>query len=119
VGCKGIVVDKRSVESLITCSIVLLATVIFTMGYVRDFGILCIVMGAGGVAYITILSKLYTGSLYTAKYITTVKSLEAKDDTYVELANLRTRNGLIEFYYQLLLYFIKLSRSIEVTQEHL
>ena len=65
-GCNGIVVDKRSVESLITCSIVLLATVIFTMGYVRDFGILCIVMGAGGVAYITILSKLYTIGMKSA-----------------------------------------------------
>jgi MFS family permease len=57
---------RTSLESLITCSIVLLATVIFTMGYVRDFGILCIVMGAGGVAYITILSKLYTIGMKSA-----------------------------------------------------
>jgi MFS family permease len=55
-----------SVESLITGSIVLLAVVIFAMGYVRDFGILCIVMGAGGVAYITILSKLYTIGMKSA-----------------------------------------------------
>jgi len=47
---------KVSVESLITSSIGLLAIVIFTMGYLRDFAILCIVMGLGGVAYITILS---------------------------------------------------------------
>jgi hypothetical protein len=50
---------RASVESLITSSIGLLAAVIFMMGYVRDFGILCIVMGVGGVAYITILSQLY------------------------------------------------------------
>ena len=35
-------------------------------GYVRDFGILCIVMGSGGVAYITILSKLYTIGMKSA-----------------------------------------------------
>jgi MFS family permease len=40
---------KVSVESLITGSIGLLAVTIFTMGYLRDFGTLCIVMGAGGV----------------------------------------------------------------------
>src|SRR5918994_1857251 len=34
--------------------------VIFTTGYIRDFAILCIVLGLGGVAYITILSKFYT-----------------------------------------------------------
>ena len=44
--------SRVSIESLMTCSIGLLAMVIFTMGYVRDFGILCMVMGAGGVAYI-------------------------------------------------------------------
>ncbi len=49
-----------------TGSIGLLAAVIFTMGYLRDFGILCIVMGAGGVAYITILSKLYTIGMKSA-----------------------------------------------------
>jgi MFS family permease len=50
---------KASVESLITGSIALLAIVTFTMGYARDFGILCIVMALGGAAYITILSKFY------------------------------------------------------------
>ena len=43
--------SKASVESLITGSIALLAIVTFTMGYVRDFVILCIVMGLGGAAY--------------------------------------------------------------------
>jgi predicted MFS family arabinose efflux permease len=57
---------RVSVESLITGSIGLLAVVIFTMGYVRDFGILCIVMGAGGVAYITIFSQLYTIGMKSA-----------------------------------------------------
>jgi predicted MFS family arabinose efflux permease len=51
---------KASVESLITISIALLAIVTFTMGYVRVFDIACMVMGLGGVAYITILSKFYT-----------------------------------------------------------
>jgi predicted MFS family arabinose efflux permease len=57
---------RVSVESLITGSIVLLAAVIFTMGYLRDFDILCIVMGAGGVAYITILSRFYTIGMKSA-----------------------------------------------------
>ena len=57
---------RVSVESLITGSIGLLAVAIFTMGYIRDFGILCIVMGAGGVAYITILSQLYTIGMKSA-----------------------------------------------------
>jgi MFS family permease len=57
---------NASVESLITGSIGLLATVIFTMGYVRDFSIVCIVMGLGGVAYITILSKFYTIGMKSA-----------------------------------------------------
>src|SRR5215210_5179808 len=57
---------KVSVESLITGSIGLLATVIFTMGYLRDFAILCIIMGLGGVAYITILSKFYTIGIKSA-----------------------------------------------------
>jgi MFS family permease len=57
---------KASVESLITGSIALLAIVTFTMGYVRDFGILCIVMGIGGPAYITILSKVYTIGIKSA-----------------------------------------------------
>jgi MFS family permease len=55
-----------SVESLMTSCIGLLAVVILTMGYVRDFGILCIVMGIGGVAYITILSNFYTIGMKSA-----------------------------------------------------
>jgi MFS family permease len=51
---------KASVESLITVSIALLAIVTFTMGYVRIFEIACLVMGLGGIAYITILSEFYT-----------------------------------------------------------
>jgi MFS family permease len=51
---------KASVESLITVSVVLLAIVTFTMGYVRVFEIACVVMGIGGIAFITILSKFYT-----------------------------------------------------------
>src|ERR671929_305015 len=58
--------SKASVESLITVSIALLAIVTFTMGYVRDFGILCIVMALGGSAYITILSKFYTIGIKSA-----------------------------------------------------
>jgi MFS family permease len=58
--------SRVSIESLMTGSIGLLAAVIFTMGYLRDFGILCIVMGAGGVAYITILSKFYTIGMKSA-----------------------------------------------------
>ncbi|MFL6320729.1 MAG: MFS transporter [Nitrososphaeraceae archaeon] len=57
---------KASVESLITGSIALLAIVTFTMGYVRDFAILCLVMGLGGASYITILSKLYTIGIKSA-----------------------------------------------------
>src|ERR687897_1933571 len=57
---------KASVESLITGSIVLLAIVTFTMGYARDFVILCIVMGIGGAGYITILSKFYTIGIKSA-----------------------------------------------------
>ena len=58
--------SKASVESLITGSIALLAIVTFTMGYVRDFVILCIVMGLGGAAYITIISKFYTIGIKSA-----------------------------------------------------
>ena len=57
---------KASVESLITVSIALLAIVTFTMGYVRVFDIVCIVMGLGGVVYITILSKFYTIGIKSA-----------------------------------------------------
>ena len=55
-----------SVESLITGSIGLLAMVIFVTGYTRDFAILCIIMGLGGVTYITILSKFYTIGMKSA-----------------------------------------------------
>lgn len=58
--------SKVSVESLITGSIGLLALVILTMGYLRDFGILCVIMGIGGIAYITILSKFYTIGIKSA-----------------------------------------------------
>ena len=58
--------SKVSVESLITYSIGLLAIVIFAMGYLRDFAILCIIMGIGGVAYITIISKFYTIGIKSA-----------------------------------------------------
>jgi MFS family permease len=57
---------KTSVESLITGSIALLAIVTFTVGYERDFGILCIAMALGGSAYITILSKFYTIGIKSA-----------------------------------------------------
>ena len=57
---------RFSVEFLMTSCIGLLAAVIFTMGYVRDFGILCIVMGIGGAAYITILSNFYTIGIKSA-----------------------------------------------------
>jgi MFS family permease len=57
---------KASVESLITVSIALLAIVTFAMGYVRVFDIVCIVMGLGGVAYITILSEFYTIGMKSA-----------------------------------------------------
>jgi predicted MFS family arabinose efflux permease len=57
---------KASVESLITISIALLAIVTFAMGYVRVFEIACTVMGLGGIAYITILSKFYTIGLKSA-----------------------------------------------------
>src|ERR1051325_5062313 len=58
--------SKASVESLITGSIALLAIVTFTMGYVQDFVTLCIVMGLGGAAYITIISKFYTIGIKSA-----------------------------------------------------
>ena len=57
---------KASVESLITGSLALLAIVTFTMGYALDFGILCIMMGIGGAAYITIISKFYTIGMKSA-----------------------------------------------------
>jgi len=57
---------KALVESLVTGSITLLVIVTFTVGYVRDFGILCIAMALGGAAYITIISKLYTIGIKSA-----------------------------------------------------
>jgi MFS family permease len=57
---------KAAVESLITGSIALLAIVTFTIGYVRVFDIVCIVMGLGGAAYITIISKFYTIGIKSA-----------------------------------------------------
>ena len=57
---------KASVESLITISIALLAIVTLTMGYVRVFDLACMVMGLGGIAYITILSKFYTIGIKSA-----------------------------------------------------
>jgi MFS family permease len=57
---------KASVESVITGAIALLAIVTFTVGYARDFGILCTVMALGGAAYITILSKFYTIGIKSA-----------------------------------------------------
>lgn len=58
--------SRVSVESLITGSIAILAIVTFTMGYAQDFDILCIVMGSGGAAYITILSEFYTIGMKSA-----------------------------------------------------
>jgi predicted MFS family arabinose efflux permease len=67
----GIIILPRlrtrvSVESLITGSIAILAIATFIMGYERDFDILCIVMGLGGAAYITILSEFYTIGMKSA-----------------------------------------------------
>src|ERR671910_3097020 len=58
--------SKVSVESLIAGSMGLLAMVIFAMGHIRDFTILCIIMGIGGAAYITIISKFYTIGIKSA-----------------------------------------------------
>jgi hypothetical protein len=58
--------SRASVESLIAISIGLLAAVIFMMGYIHDFGILCVVMGIGGAAYITILSQFYVIGIKSA-----------------------------------------------------
>ena len=57
---------KASVESLITGSIALLAIVTFTIGYIQDFGILCMAMVIGGAGYITILSTFYTMGIKSA-----------------------------------------------------
>ncbi len=58
--------SRASSESIITSSIGLLAIVIFAMGYVQDFGILCLMMGIGGISYTAILSTLYTTGMKTA-----------------------------------------------------
>ena len=58
--------SRVSVETLITGSIAILAIATFIMGYERDFDILCIVMGLGGAAYITILSEFYTIGMKSA-----------------------------------------------------
>ena len=55
-----------SVESLITGSTVLLALSVFLMAVVREFSLICIVMGLGGVAWITIFSNLYVTGLKSA-----------------------------------------------------
>ena len=55
---------------LISCSIVLLALVMFLVGFVPNFSLLCIIMLLGGMAYITILSEFYTiGMKYAPKWI--------------------------------------------------
>ena len=53
-------------ESLISCSIVLLALVMFLVGFVPNFSLLCIIMLLGGMAYITILSEFYTIGMKSA-----------------------------------------------------
>jgi MFS family permease len=58
--------SKVSVEPLIIGSIVLLSIITFIMGYVRVFDILCIVMGLGGAAYITIISEFYSIGMKSA-----------------------------------------------------
>jgi Transmembrane secretion effector len=55
-----------SAESLITYSIMLLTIVIFVVGFVPNFNILCIIMWLGGTAYITILSEFYTIGMKSA-----------------------------------------------------
>ena len=55
-----------SAESLISCSILLLALVMFLVGFVPNFNLLCIIMLLGGMAYITILSEFYTIGMKSA-----------------------------------------------------
>lgn len=57
---------KVSVEFLITGSIALLAFVTLMIGYLRFFDILCLVMGLGGAAYITVVSEFYTIGMKSA-----------------------------------------------------
>src|SRR5919112_3942664 len=58
--------SKVSAEPLIIGAIVLLAIITFIMGYLRVFDILCIVMGLGGAAYITIISEFYSIGMKSA-----------------------------------------------------
>ncbi len=58
--------SRASAESLIACSIGLLAIVIFAMGFLQEFGVLCLLMGIGGTSYTAILSTLYTTGVKTA-----------------------------------------------------
>lgn len=61
---------KVSVESMIIGSIALLSMVTFSVGYIQDFGILCLLMALGGAAHITILSTFYTiGAKSAPKWI--------------------------------------------------
>lgn len=61
---------KVSVESMIIGSIALLSIVTFSVGYIQDFGILCLLMALGGAAHITILSTFYTiGAKSAPKWI--------------------------------------------------
>jgi MFS family permease len=57
---------KASVESLIAGSVALLSIVTFSIGYIQDFIILCIVMVLGGAGYIAILSTFYTIGIKSA-----------------------------------------------------
>jgi MFS family permease len=58
--------SKVSAEPLIICAIVLLAIITFIMGYERIFDVLCLVMGLGGAAYITIISEFYSIGMKSA-----------------------------------------------------
>jgi MFS family permease len=61
---------KVSVESMLIGSIALLSIVTFSIGYIRDFGILCLLMALGGAAHISILSTFYTiGAKSAPKWI--------------------------------------------------
>lgn len=61
---------KVSVESMIIGSIISLSFVMFAVGNIKDFRILCILMAFGGAAHITILSTFYTiGAKSAPKWI--------------------------------------------------
>ncbi|HEY6535876.1 MAG TPA: MFS transporter [Candidatus Nitrosocosmicus sp.] len=57
---------RFSIESFLTISIGVLSLVMFSVGFIRDFVILCAIMGIGGISYVTILSKLYTVGMKSA-----------------------------------------------------